>query len=126
MSPFTIRQAPGVVAMLRHVALFRFKPETTDEQIDAAMIALSTLPGQIDVLRKFRFGPDAGIAEGAWDFAVVAVLDDADGYIAYRDHPVHVAVLRDYVAPLISEAARIQFASEGESTSRTQGSPRPI
>ena len=122
MPSFTIRRDPGVAAMLRHVALFRFKPETTDEQIEAAMIALSTLPDQIDVLRKFRFGPDAGITEGAWDFAVVAVLDDADNYVAYRDDPAHVAVLRDYIAPLISEAARIQFESEGESTPRTQGS----
>ena len=108
--------------MLRHVALFRFKPETTDEQIETAAVALSTLPDQIDVLRRFRFGPDAGITAGAWDFAVVAVLDDADDYAIYRDHPAHVAVLRDYIAPLISEAARIQFESEGESTPRTQGS----
>jgi len=108
--------------MLRHVALFRFKPEATDEQINAAMGALSALPGQIDVLRKFRFGPDAGITEGAWDFAVVAVVDNADDYVAYRDDPAHVTVLQNYIAPLISEAARVQFESEGDSTPRTQGS----
>lgn len=108
--------------MLRHVALFRFKPETTDEQIEAAMVALSALPDRIDVLRKFRFGPDAGITDGAWDFAVVAVLDNAHDYVAYRDDPAHIAVLRDSIAPLISEAARIQFESEGESPAPTQGS----
>jgi len=108
--------------MLRHVALFRFKPETTDEQVEAAMAALSALPDHIDVLQKFRCGSDAGITEGAWDFAVVAVLDNADDYVAYRDDPAHVAVLRDYLAPLISEAARIQFESEGDSMPRTQGS----
>ena len=108
--------------MLRHVALFRVKPEATNEQIVAAMGALSTLPDQIDVLRKFRYGPDAGITEGTWDFAVVAVLDNADDYISYRDHPTHVAVLRDYVTPIISEAARIQFESAGEGSPRTRGS----
>ena len=108
--------------MLRHVALFRFKPETTDEQIEAAMVALSALPDRIDVLRKFRFGPDAGITEGAWDFAVVAVLDNAHDYVAYRDDPAHIAVLRDSIGPLISEAARIQFESEGESPAPAQGS----
>ena len=108
--------------MLRHVALFRFKPETTNDQIEAAVLALSTLPDQIDVLRKFRFGSDVGITEGAWDFAVVAVLDNTDDYVVYRDDPAHVAVLRDYLAPLISEAARIQFESEGDSMPPTQGS----
>jgi hypothetical protein len=108
--------------MLRHVALFRFKPETTDEQIEVAMVALSALPERIDVLRRFRFGPDAGITEGAWDFALVAVLDNAHDYVAYRDDPAHKAVLRDSIAPLISEAARIQFESEGENRAPTQGS----
>lgn len=108
--------------MLRHVALFRFKPETPNEQIVAAMDALSTLPDQINVLRKFRYGPDTGITEGAWDFAVIAVLDNADDYIVYRDDPAHVAVLRDYIAPIISETARIQFESAGEGSPRTQGS----
>ena len=108
--------------MLRHVALFRFKPETTNEQIAAAMDALSTLSDQIEVLRKFRYGPDASITEGTWDFAVIAVLDNADDYIAYRDHPAHVAVLRDHIAPIIFEAARIQFESAGEGSPRTQGS----
>lgn len=112
--------------MLRHVALFRFKPDTTDEQVETAMVALSALPDQIDVLRKFRFGWDAGITEGAWDFAVVAVLDNADDYVAYRDDPAHVAVVRDYLGPLISEAARLQFESDGEGMPRTQGSRRPI
>ena len=108
--------------MLRHVALFRFKPETTDEQVEAAIVALSALPDQIDVLRKFRFGSDAGITEGAWDFAVVAVFDNADDYAAYRDDPAHVAMVQNYLAPLIAEAARIQFDSEGDSVPRTHGS----
>ena len=108
--------------MLRHVALFRFTPEATDEQISTAIGALSELPDQIDVLRKFRFGQDAGITDGAWDFAVVAVLDGADDYVEYRDHPAHVAALRDYVVPITSEAARVQFESEGDSRRpRTQG-----
>jgi hypothetical protein len=101
--------------MLRHIAMFRFTPGTTAEQVDGAANALSTLPDQINVLRKFRYGPDAGITDGAWDYAVVAILDDATSYLAYRDHPAHVAVLRDFIAPIISDAARIQFESDGDS-----------
>jgi hypothetical protein len=101
--------------MLRHIAMFRFAPKTTTDQIESVTEALGTLPAQIEVLRKFRFGPNAGITDGAWDYAVVAVLDDADAYAAYRDHPAHVAVLRDFVNPIISEVARIQFESDGDS-----------
>jgi hypothetical protein len=53
---------------------------------------------------------------------VIAVLDNPNDYTAYRDDPAHVAVLRDYIAPIISEAARIQFECAGEGSPRTQGS----
>ncbi len=83
--------------------------------IVAVARTLSTLPDQINVLRRIRCGPDAGIADGAWGYAVVAILDDANSYLAYHDHPTHVAVLRDFIAPITSEAARTHFESGGDS-----------
>lgn len=83
--------------------------------IEVAANALSTLPDQINVLRNFRCGPDVGITDGAWDYTVIAILDEANSYLAYHDHPAQAAVLRDLIAPIISEAARIQFKSDGDS-----------
>lgn len=97
--------------MFHHVAMFRFEEGTTDAQVAAVTAGLAALPDQIDVLVGYRFGPDAGVTEGSWDYVVVADLRDADAYPVYRDHPVHRAVVNDLIAPLVVEAARVQFVT---------------
>ena len=97
--------------MIHHVAMFRFNEGTTAEQIAAATTALATLPAQIDVLVGYKFGPDARITDGSWDFVVVADLANADDFVTYRDHPAHRAVVTNFMAPIIAEGARVQFES---------------
>ena len=63
----------------------------------------------IDAIRVYRFGPDAGINPANCDFAVVADFDDVDGYLAYRDHPVHRKVIDDTINPIVASRSAIQF-----------------
>jgi Stress responsive A/B Barrel Domain len=96
--------------VLRHVALFRWTAESTDEQRSAVAPALAELPGLIPELRDYRFGPDAGLAPGGnYDFAVVADLDSVDDYRAYSAHPAHVRVLTEVVRPIVADRAAVQF-----------------
>jgi len=39
----------------------------------------------------------------------VADFDDADGYLAYRDHPVHREVVRNYVDPIVTRRFAVQY-----------------
>ena len=89
--------------------MFTFKADATAAQREAVDAALSSLPGRIPELRGYRFGPDAGINEGNFDYAVVADFDDVDGYLVYRDHPEHMKVLLETIAPIISARAAVQF-----------------
>jgi hypothetical protein len=96
--------------VLRHVALFRWTEDSTDEQRAAVAPALAELPGLIAELRDYRFGPDAGLAPGAnFDFAVVADVDSADDYRAYSTHPAHERVLNELVRPIMAERAAVQY-----------------
>ena len=95
--------------MLRHTVMFRWKPETTPEQVAAIEEGLAGLPGAIDTVRSFRFGRDAGINEGNFDFVVSADFDDGDGYLVYRDHPAHLAVVVERIRPQIADRAAVQF-----------------
>ncbi|MCC5952864.1 MAG: Dabb family protein [Acidimicrobiia bacterium] len=95
--------------MIRHVVLFRWVADATPGQRASVADALSTLPGIIEEIREYRFGPDAGINEGGWDFAVVADFDDADGYLAYRDHPRHREVVTEVIQPIAADIARVQY-----------------
>ena len=100
--------------MLRHVVLFRWREGTTDQEVDAVVAGLAALPRLVPSLRRYRFGPDLRVSEGAWDFAVVADVDDLDGFLSYRDHPAHQAVLHELVVPRLGERAAVQFALEDD------------
>ena len=95
--------------MIRHVALFTWVAEATDEQKQQVAKELMTLPPLLSGLRAFHVGPDAGIIEGNFDFAVVADFDDADSYLAYRHHPAHRAIIERVTSPITRERATIQY-----------------
>jgi Stress responsive A/B Barrel Domain len=95
--------------MLRHVVLFEWKPEATEEQKRRMTEEIGRLPAAITDIRSYRFGHDAAINQGNPDFALVADFDDADGYRAYRDHPVHRAFLAEHITPILARRISIQY-----------------
>ncbi len=99
-----------VRSVFRHVVLFRFHPDADDAAKAAIAAGLGELPAAIPTIRAYRFGADAGVNEGNWDYAVTADFDDEAGYLVYRDHPAHRQVIVDHIAPAISDRASVQFA----------------
>jgi hypothetical protein len=95
--------------MFRHIALFRWAEGVTAEQIAEVGEALYSLPAVIPEIRSYRFGPDLGLAEHNFDFAVVADFDGVEDFRAYRDNPDHRAVSRSVIGPLIADRAAVQF-----------------
>jgi hypothetical protein len=95
--------------MLRHVVLFTWTPDATAEQQQTVAEELCKLPGVIAELRRYQVGPDAGINPSNFDFAVVADFDDRAGYLAYRDHPAHRAVVDQYITSIVSTRAAVQY-----------------
>ncbi len=99
--------------MVRHVVAFRFKADTTAEQRERVVAGLETLPGQIDDIRRYAFGPDLGLAEGNFDFVVVGDFDDAAAYQRYAGHAAHQALIRDVIRPVLADRVAVQYEIEG-------------
>ncbi len=95
--------------MIRHVVLFSWVPEATEEQQRLVATEVRTLPPLMTGLRAFHVGPDAGIIEGNFDFAVVADFEDAESYLAYRDHPAHRAVIEQTILPISRQRVSVQY-----------------
>jgi Stress responsive A/B Barrel Domain len=95
--------------MVRHVVLFAWIPEVTDKQKQQAAEELRALPPLMTGLRSFNVGPDAGIVKGTFDFALVADFEDADSYLAYRNHPAHRAVVEQVINPIVKERVAVQY-----------------
>jgi hypothetical protein len=95
--------------MIRHIVLFRWSDDATDAQKKRAADEVATLPSLVPSVRAFACGPDAGINQGNYDFAVTADFEDAGGYVAYRDNPDHRAMVEQHIAPIAADRAALQF-----------------
>ena len=62
--------------MFTHIACFRWVEGTGPDDVAAVIAALRELPALVPGIRDYRCGADAGLAEGNYDFAVVASFDD--------------------------------------------------
>jgi hypothetical protein len=99
--------------MVRHIVLLVWTKEATPDQKAEAAAQLASLPELVPTVRAFASGPNLGLRERNYDFAVSADFDDAAGYLAYRDHPLHVEMVAKYITPIRANGAAIQFELPG-------------
>jgi hypothetical protein len=95
--------------MIRHVALFAWTPGATAEQKKRVATELRALRPLMTGVCAYHAGPDAGLADGNFDFAVVGDFADAPSYAAYNDHPATRAVIEQSVRPIMRERVAIQY-----------------
>jgi len=79
--------------MIRHLIFFKFKPETTENDIKAIEAGLAALPAAIPEIESFEFGRDLVHAERSYDFALVSLFKDLDSLKRYQLHPAHQEML---------------------------------
>lgn len=97
--------------MITHIVAFRWKPETTADDIAAIQDALATMPALVPTISTYRYGSDLGISANNFDFAIVATFDSVDDCRAYDAHPDHDRVRGEVIRPWIAERAAVQFES---------------
>ena len=95
--------------MIRHVVLFTWKPEATEEQKQAVHAELAKMPPAIDVIRAYKYGPDAGINPANSDYVVVADFDNLAGYLAYRENKEHQKIVETFVQPIVGARGAVQY-----------------
>jgi len=98
----------GLTGIVHQVA-FRWRDGVTAEQVAALEQALGALPGKVDGVLAYGFGPDLGLRAGNADFAVVGIFVDLAAYQAYAANEYHQALIRDHVLPIAAERHAVQF-----------------
>ncbi|MBP2707554.1 Dabb family protein [Microbispora sp. RL4-1S] len=95
--------------MFRHIVLLKWTDDAGEEQKAEVFRRLSELPGAIPEIRRYEFGPDAGLADDNFDAAAVADFDSPEDYVVYRDHPVHIAAIKESIVPILAQRVAIQY-----------------
>lgn len=79
--------------MLTHIVLFKFKPKTSEPEIERVTENLRELPGKIAEIKEFRLGPDIIRSQRSYDMGLIAGFTDIDALQRYQVHPDHQKVV---------------------------------
>ena len=77
--------------LLRHVVLFKFKDDATDEQVGQIERAFCALPDKVDAIYDFEWGTDVSVENRQQGFThcfLVTFLSEDDRAM-YIPHPAH-------------------------------------
>ncbi|MEZ6118079.1 MAG: Dabb family protein [Pirellulaceae bacterium] len=77
--------------VLRHVVLFKFKDECSEEQIQEVADAFAALPKKIDTIIDFEWGTDISVENKHKGFThgFLVTFADEKGRETYLPHPDH-------------------------------------
>ena len=86
--------------MLTHIVCWKYKPETSEKEIETHISKLRNLPGVIPDILSFNVGRDVLHLERSFDTGLVATYPSREALDAYTIHPDHqeVAALGKQIA----------------------------
>ena len=79
--------------MLTHIVCWKYKPETTPEEIENHIAKLKNLPNVISDILSFNVGRDVLHLERSFDTGLVATYPGREALDAYTIHPDHQEVV---------------------------------
>jgi len=94
--------------MIRHIVFFKFKPGTTDAQIDKLAEGLMGLPARIAEIKGFECGRDLIHSERSFDFALNSAFADMEALQRYQVHPDHQQVVA-YVREISEKVVAVDY-----------------
>ena len=96
--------------LLRHVVLFRFKDDASEDQIKKVEQAFAQLPQKIDVIHDFEYGTNNSpedLARG-YTHCFLVTFKSEDDRAKYLPHPAHKAFV-EVLKPTIDEVHVIDY-----------------
>jgi hypothetical protein len=96
--------------VLRHVVLFKFKADATQDQIHEIEQAFARLPEQIDAIQDFEWGTDNSpemLSQG-FTHCFLVTFKSEEGRAEYLPHPAHQAFVGQ-IKPILEEALVVDY-----------------
>jgi hypothetical protein len=99
--------------VVRHIVVFKWKPDATEEAVQDLADGLAALPRQIPEILAYTFGPDLGLVDDHPDYALVADFADVDAYRRYAQHPAHRRLIDEMLKPILGSRHAVQIEVDG-------------
>lgn len=79
--------------MLTHIVCWKYKAETTEQEIETHITKLKNLPNAISNILSFEVGRDVLHLERSFDTGLVATYPNREALDEYTIHPAHQEVV---------------------------------
>lgn len=106
-------EGPGRNAMILHLAVFTWRRDVTGEDVAQLTSELKQMAAGIPSLRTYECGENLRLRPSDSDYAVAAVVDDAEGLTAYLDSDSHKAVYDRLLGRMVERrhAAQLEISA---------------
>ena len=94
--------------------MFRWADHVDGAHVDRVRDAFDALPDAVPEIRQYVHGSDVGVAEGNFDYVVVADFDEVAGWRSYRDHPMHIVLIEELIKGHVVERAAVQYQTPAD------------
>lgn len=95
--------------MIKHIVLIKWNDGVTPEQVDAVEDAFSEMVETFDYIVSYEYGPDAGIYENEYDYALVAEFETPEQFKSYAEDERHFEIMKEVISPLMADYKALQF-----------------
>lgn len=95
--------------MITHIVFFKLK-DPSAENIERTRAVLTSMEGQLPMLRHLEVGVDILRTERSYDIALITKFDSLADLDAYQVHPFHVEVA-SFIAGVRESAVAVDFES---------------
>ena len=100
--------------MVKHIVLFKFKPETTHEKVAEIIAAFEALPSKIKEIKDFEWGTNNSpekLDKGLTHAFILTFANEKDRD-TYLPHPAHKA-FGGIVGPWLADVTVVDFTDKG-------------
>ena len=97
--------------MIQHIVLLKWKPGTTDAQIDEAFGQARQLVDEIDGVERVTLGRNRGESDHGYTHALIVQLDDG-ALASYLGHPTRKRYIAESLDPIEQERIEIDVPED--------------
>lgn len=91
--------------MIRHMVLFRFRADATDEDREAVLAGLAELPSRFPAMRRFGLGINISRRDQTFSHVMTVEFDDRDQLEGYLDSSLHEDFVANTFKPGVEQRA---------------------
>jgi hypothetical protein len=98
--------------MIEHIVLFKWKPNTSPEAIEAVLTGLKGLKEQIPGIVDLSCGTNFSTRSQGFETGLVVRFTDRAALEAYGPHPAHQHVVQNLINPIWEDVIALDYEFE--------------